>query len=374
MNKEKRCLELEEENKNTSYDVIIVGAGPAGSASAISLAQKSLKVGLIDIIHPNRPKVGESIPAAIKRLLQRLDIKGIESILRPNEYKSCISTASAWGENQWHYQDAILNPEGNGWHIDRNAFDAALYQQALEKGVIPIRNQVKSVTVQEDYYTVKLKSQTENSNSILHTKWLIDATGRASKVGRSLGFEKEKLSEQMAAIAWVNTIEDCDFSTRIKSVNNGWWYTALLPNQKRIIAFHGLLDEVQQRVHAPDVFIESFNNANLVKNKISSSQITGKIQGKDASFGKLTTIAQHRFFAVGDAAVAFDPLAAQGIFFALYSGIQASEAIIKSQENPTLKDTFCSTFVEQIERVFQYNQKTLKLHYNNEIRFLNEAY
>lgn len=374
MNKEKKCLELEEENKNISFDVIIVGAGPAGCASAIALAQKSLKVGLIDIVRPNKPKVGESVPAAIKRLLKHLDINGIAAILTPDDYKPCISNASAWGNNQWHYQDGLLNPEGNGWHLDRNAFDAALYQKAVEKNVIPINNLVKNVTAQKDYYTINLKNQTSNSTNILQTKWLIDATGRASKVGRSLGFEKEQLSEQMAAIAWVNTIADRDFSTRIKSVNNGWWYTALLPNQRRIIAFHGLLDEVRQHVHMPDVFIQSFNEANLIKGKISSNQIIDKIQGKDASFGKLTTLAYHRFFAVGDAAIAFDPLAAQGIFFALYSGIQASEAIIKSQEKPMLKDTFCTNFVQQMERVFQYNQKTLKLHYNSEIRFLDEAY
>jgi flavin-dependent dehydrogenase len=374
MKQEKKCLKLEEENKNTSYDILIVGAGPAGCASAITLAQKSLKVGLIDLIHPNRPKVGESVPAAIRRLLKHLGIDGITSVLTDNEYKPCISNASAWGQNEWHYQDALLNPEGNGWHIDRNAFDKALYKKAIEQGIIPIKNQLKSVTAKKEGYIITLKDQTSSSTNILQTKWLVDATGRASKVGRALGFEKDKLSEQMAAIAWVDTIEDCDFSTRIKSVSNGWWYTALLPNQKRIIAFHGLLDDVRQQVHTPDAFVESFNEANLLRDKMSTNQIIGKIQGKDASFGKLTKVAEHRFFAVGDAAIAFDPLAAQGIFFALYSGIQASEAILKSEENSALKDEFRSTFIEQIEGVFQHNQRTLKLHYNDEIRFLSEAY
>ncbi|MFK7948452.1 MAG: NAD(P)/FAD-dependent oxidoreductase [Saprospiraceae bacterium] len=374
MNTDNKCITSEEENNMTFYDIIIVGAGPAGCASAITLAQHGLNVGLVDEINPHKPKVGESIPSAIKRLLTQLGINNINTILNDDEYKPCVTNASAWGSEHWQYQDAILNPEGNGWHIDRNAFDAALYQYTIRNGVIPIKNQVKNVIDNDNYYTINLKNNTNENKTVLNTKWIIDATGRSSKVGRSLGFHKEKLSEQMAVIAWIKTDKDKDFATRIKSVQNGWWYTALLPNQRRIAAFHGLVEDVQQLVHNSDRFTNLFNSANLIKSTINNTQIINRVEGRNANFGKLNVIANHRFLAVGDAAISFDPLAAQGIFFALYSGIKAGEVIAKSCENPNHQNKIIESYLNQIESVFQYNRKTLKLHYNNEVRYLDEPY
>lgn len=374
MHKEKRCITLEEENKQDIFDVIIVGAGPAGCASAILLAEQSLKVGLIDEVNPNKPKVGESIPAATKRLLQRLNIPSITTLLNADEYKPCASNASAWGTPHWHYQDALMNPEGSGWHIDRNAFDAALYQKATENGTIPIQNQVKNVIKNNSDYFITLKKTSTTAPQKLYAKWIIDATGRASKIGRSLGFEREEFSEQVAAIAWVKTAKDRDFSTRIKSVKNGWWYSALLPNQRRIIAFHGLREAVAKLIQEPSIFVESFNEANLIKSRINAEQILHKLQGRDASFGKLKTVAAHHFLAVGDAAISFDPLAAQGIFFALYSGIKAGEAILKSYADPSAEARNLDIYTKQVDDIFQYNHKNLKAHYHNELRFLKENY
>ena len=104
--------------------------------------------------------------------------------------------------------------------------------------------------------------------------------------------------------------------------------------------------------------------------------IEEELNGSDGVIirGKLKTIIKHRFLAVGDAAISFDPLAAQGIFFALYSGIKAGEAIAKSFRNTNHQDQILQLYLNQVESVFEYNRKTLKLHYNNEIRYLNEVY
>ena len=167
----------------TNYDIVVVGAGPAGSATAIILAQAGYRVAIIDSISPRRPKVGESITAATMRLLRRIGINSLSDLLTSNQYKPCVANVSAWGSNQWVYQDAIQNPEGHGWHINRKQFDKALLRRAIEHKGVFIKGKLRTVQKNKEGYAINwFRSDKKKSNAIIHTKWIIDATGRASKV------------------------------------------------------------------------------------------------------------------------------------------------------------------------------------------------
>ncbi|MEP7218437.1 MAG: tryptophan 7-halogenase, partial [Bacteroidota bacterium] len=57
-------------------------------------------------------------------------------------------------------------------------------------------------------------------------------------------------------------------------------------------------------------------------------QITGKLRSADARSSRLDRCYGDGWLAVGDAAVAFDPLSSQGILFAIYSGLKGGEALM----------------------------------------------
>lgn len=357
------------------FDVVIAGAGPAGAATAIILRQNGYRVALIDSISATQPKVGESIPAATSRLLKRLGIEQLADLLASHEYKPCIANASAWGSDHWVYQDAFTNPEGHGWHIDRKRFDAALRERAITAGVVYLKGKVRLIEAQEGGYQIDWRStEIASKNAMIQTKWIIDATGRASKIARLLEISKTAYSEQMAAVGWFHAPDnDQDQVTRIKSVRNGWWYTALLPNQTRIAVFHGLLATVRQLTHQPTAFIQAFESAQLLNIPSTDWQLKQAIQARDASVSLLNTLAKDYFLAVGDAALSFDPLSSQGIFFALYSGIQGAETVIRREEFGAITLPF-ERYTTQVQRVFQANQKSRAYFYQSERRFLEETY
>ena len=59
---------------NYDYDVLIVGAGPAGAACALGLAESGLRVGLLDKARFPRDKVcGDAIPGPTLKALARLN-------------------------------------------------------------------------------------------------------------------------------------------------------------------------------------------------------------------------------------------------------------------------------------------------------------
>lgn len=334
------------------YDYIIVGAGPAGSATASLLAQEGHTVALVDDANPTEWRVGESLPGAATRLLNRLGIEHLEKLLAPEHFKSCTANASAWGSDVWQFQDALRNPEGGGWHLMRHEFDKALKRYARHSGATAIAARVhNSVQRSDGSFELTLKE-----GGHLHSNYLIDATGRSSAMARRLGMERQRVVEQLAAYTWLKpNAGDEDNTTRVKSVAHGWWYTSRLPNNYRVLAYHGNAETVSSMQHSPQQFVEACNATDIIpptpdgQYPLKLSQLHQSVKAHDAGISKLIQPYGHRWLAVGDAALSFDPLSSQGIFFALYSAIRGAEALLNGSEQALAQ------YAARVHSVFEGN-------------------
>ncbi|MDB5267916.1 MAG: FAD-binding protein [Hymenobacter sp.] len=355
------------------YEVVIAGAGPAGCAAALMLHRAGRRVCLVDENPTPGPKVGESLPGAASRLLHQLGIAGLGNLLAPADYHACAANASAWGSEQWTYQSALANPEGGGWHLNRAAFDAALHRHAGAAGVPCYAAQVNELSrAATAEWLVQLKHA--GDTKAIRTAWLIDATGRRAYVCRRQHLAREQLDTQMAAVSWVpSATHDHDRTTRIKSVPTGWWYTARLPTGRRVICFHGLPAAVAAHLKNPTAFFAAFDATGILPYAASPAEPM-EIKGMDASVARLPRAATAGLLAVGDAALAFDPISSQGIFFALYSGIKGAETIIRILAAPHQETLAFENYQAQVNRVFEANQRSRKLFYTSEFRYLSEAY
>lgn len=293
------------------FDVVIGGAGPAGSSAAIILAKAGYKVALADDVNKKQWKVGESLPAAAIRLLRRLGIPDMDHLMGPGTYKNCVANASAWKSDQWTYKDALMNPEGGGWHLMRHLFDEALRQKAIEAGAHLLSARVHDIIpLSPTGFKVELKPHPIGGPKHLQAKWLIDATGRNTVIARRQGVEKERIDSQLAAYSWLIPHEgDVDNTTRIKSVPDGWWYTSRLPNSHRIIAFHGTAKMVSRMTKNVSFFLTACNQTDLIPYavQLTPSHLRGPVCAHDAGVSKLLQPFGNRWLAIGDAALSFDP-------------------------------------------------------------------
>ena len=361
------------------YDVVIAGAGPAGCAAAIRLKQMNLKVCLIDDRDASRLKVGESLPGAAIRLLATLGIEDLEKLMPRKNYIESKANISAWGKEGWEHSDAISNPEGGGWHIQRNVFDAALLKYAKEKGVHHYKGKIgriKKVTKSnKETCLIEFKTKKETLPDQLISKWVIDGTGRSSAVLKQFEIERVEYGEQWAVICWMKSSkEDVDTSTRIKSVKNGWWYTSKLPDNSRVVVFHGLSDSAAYLVRNPNEFIRQINKIGLISYQVSIGDMLQEVSVKRAGVSKPTQVIDANWLAIGDAALSFDPISSQGIFFALYSGIRGAETIacILNSEEKTLR--YLQDYSKKIHKVFTSNERSRKYFYTQEVRYQEDPY
>ena len=75
--------------------------------------------------------LGKSIPPDTGLMFRSL---GIWDDFVAEEHAPCLGRRSAWGENRLGYNDYLYNPHGQGWHLDRQRFDAFLLTQTASGG------------------------------------------------------------------------------------------------------------------------------------------------------------------------------------------------------------------------------------------------
>jgi flavin-dependent dehydrogenase len=152
--------------------------------------------------------------------------------------------------------------------------------------------------------------------------FLVDATGRGARLTRGAGARTVRDDPQVAWIAAYGTAaDDRDARTLVEAVDDGWWYTSLAPGNRRVVGFVTL-------PHTPVDFAERLAATTHVAARVRGARLLDGPRATDASSAHLAPVAGPGWLAVGDAALAFDPLSSQGLFDALYTGMQGARAVL----------------------------------------------
>ncbi|MFP8965211.1 NAD(P)/FAD-dependent oxidoreductase [Pokkaliibacter sp. CJK22405] len=371
-------------------DIIILGAGIAGCSAAAQLARTGFNVLLVQAPSQKTPRyrVGESLPGAALRMLRHLGIHHLNELLSEGQYRPSAGNMTSWRGSDWQYRDAIQDPEGAGWHLDRAAFDEALLNYAIAQGATLIEAEIQELAHNGAVYRLSGISSADQSYQ-LEAPWIIDATGKQGWLVRRLAGNPQRLSDQWALVCWMNAHpEDEDDITRLISEQKrsrlesvkphhakthrskptlGWWYSARLPDNKRVLAFHGSAAEVAEGYRDLPKWLTSAKASGVLPEgyeNLSEAQIVA-VKSCDASVQLSPSVAGKGWLAVGDAALSFDPLSSQGMFFALYSGIRGAEAISQSLNTPAFAKAAMGEYADKVGKVLASNQRARSLFYGD---------
>jgi flavin-dependent dehydrogenase len=160
------------------------------------------------------------------------------------------------------------------------------------------------------------------------TRWLLDATGRRALIATSRG-EPSLERDKLVAHCRVEEVEaaDLDARTWIESVEDGWWYSALLPGRRRMLAFFTDSDlPAAGLARAPEGFSRLLGGTRQMKAWGAKKQGT-RIRRFPAASLSRKAFSGNGWIALGDASLTFDPVSSQGIFHALYTGLRGAQAV-----------------------------------------------
>ncbi|MDR5615773.1 tryptophan 7-halogenase [Arsenophonus sp.] len=298
-------------------EVLIVGAGPAGTVAARLLALAGIKVVLVDRVNIEQQKIGESLPGAARPMLERL---GLVSWVEKSSSIINKGNLSCWGGTQLVATDFIRDPYGCGWHLDRQQFDQNLRDAAEDAGALMIKGRISSVVENSDGIQAKVGDQS------ITAQWVIDASGNSRFVASMFGVSKHRDAPLFALYAWCknNTV---DTRSVVEAVPTGWWYTAGLPDEQRVLAFFSLPEQIKI-LRDKDNFISALKETIHIANWCPAAGISSSpLQVTEATGSYLDKVFGARWLAVGNVALSFEPLSSQGIYNAIYTGLRGAEAV-----------------------------------------------
>ncbi len=347
-----------------TWDVVVAGAGPAGSVAALVLAHAGRRVMLVDDVLSTKPKIGESLPGAARPLLQDL---GLLSLVEKEPHLPSYGNVSAWGTEQLIATDFIRDPHGIGWHLDRAKFDLDLRQNAQKAGAVMQAAQVRSLTRQHKSWYVKLSNGKTHS-----THWLVDATGRRSALAHNLGINRQRDDSLVALCGWaIPADNDLDSRALVESTPEGWWYTARLPNNLRVVVLHVDRKHAISILNQPETWLMMLSRTVHVSHVLSGAVFKDKPYGTEACGGRLDCFSGQNWLAVGDAALSFDPLSSQGMLNALYTGMRAGQTVHAALSG---NDELVSTYEAQLENIRQAYLQHHRIFYQMEQRWLHNSF
>jgi flavin-dependent dehydrogenase len=332
------------------YNVAILGGGPAGAAVALSLQKHtpSLAVAIIESSDYGQQRIGETLPPTVQPLLAQL---GVWESFLAEDHLPAYGTWSAWGTDELESNEFIYGKFGRGWHLDRRRFDAMLAREAATRGVELLTNSCPANFSLPEACAKDAPRQTEvcrtfseqshkrrwrltirnndNERFPIEADFVVDATGKRASFATRQGARKILFDQLLGAFVFLKCdATTADSCTLVEAAEDGWWYSALLPGSGIVAAWMSDADIVgKHRLKDASRWFEQMQRTVHTKHRLLPAEPLNKPELHAAYSHRLDRMAGDRWLAVGDAAMAFDPLSSQGIFKALRSGILASYAI-----------------------------------------------
>jgi geranylgeranyl reductase family protein len=305
-------------------DVVVVGAGPAGAAVAILLAEAGWHVALLDKAGFPRPKIcGEYLSPEASRILDRLGaLKTVDQagaqplrgmrIVAPDgtALDGAYPTSGPWRG----YRDHALA-------IPREALDRILVERAKSLPVeVRERHRVTGL-VRDSGHVAGVTAQDEDGRKLeIRARLVVGADGRSSVVAASLGLVRPHPFRRMALIQHVAGLEG--LGDRGEIYIDPPDYAILNPVAPGLVN----LGLVVPLAHAAPWSgrLETFFRARLKQLRHLAPRVAGmEPAGRLMAMGPLAyRVGEPRVGGVllaGDAAGFYDPFTGEGLFTALRS-------------------------------------------------------
>jgi flavin-dependent dehydrogenase len=311
------------------HDVVILGGGPAGAAAALSLRSHApaLSVALVEQSVYDAPRVGETLPPTVRGVLAQL---GVWETFAAEGHVAAYGARAAWGSDEPFDNEFILHPAGRGWHLDRRRFDRMLWREAGRRGVNTYSGHKFTGTLDKDGgWLLNFKSGQEGE-ALIEASFVIDATGRRAAFATGRGVRKV-LTDRLLGVSVTFGARDAeppaDTYTLVEAWEEGWWYSALLPEDKLVVFCMTDADILKRRsLNSQAAWLDLLGQTRHTRERLRNTTPLDAPSVHAAHTQRLERVTGDRWLAVGDAATTFDPLSSQGILKGLRSGVLASYA------------------------------------------------
>ena len=311
----------------SSCEVLIVGAGPAGSALARALARTGRDVLLVEARrHPRTKTCAEYASPRILEELRRLNIPAADwqQYAVPLHGMQIIA-----GDGQFRLRYADGGGERTAWGLDRPSFDSLLSRAAAGAGATVAERTAFQRPLLADGRVDGAVLRDADGEHEIRARWLVGADGARSRVARALGVSRQRLApRRLGLIARYEGVPELEGHGEMH-VGNGFYVgLAPVPNgQLNVGMALRLPRNGNARLPAEQRFESAIAALPAVAARLRGSRRLTPIHGAAPIGHRVTRAAGPGWVLIGDAAGFIDPFTGEGIYRALRSARLAAEAL-----------------------------------------------
>ncbi len=308
--------------KEESYDVIVVGAGPAGSVTAKTAAEYGLDVLLIE----RNQEIGVPVKCA------EGVSKEIEKFVAPDKKWVCaeVKGANIYGPDGTKVVLSAETMDEVGYVLERRIFDKFLATEAARAGAeVRVKTEAYGV-IEEDEYAKGVYARAMGEDTRIHAHVVVGADGVESKVGRWAGINTRLRPSNISVCA---EFLMCDIELN-KDYSEFFLGSEVAPKGYAWIfpkggdcanVGLGIGGDVSDEKHRAIDYLKAF-----VRNRFPDGKIVAEMYGAVPLSGPIYESVADGLILVGDAARQVNPLTGGGILYAMHAGEIAGDVIAKA--------------------------------------------
>ena len=328
-------------DSNAARDVIVIGGGPAGAATATLLARGGRDVLLLERERFPRFHIGESLMPATYWSLERLgmlDRMGRSVFPRKHSVQFFLPNGKATAP--FYFADVDPHESSVTWQVDRGEFDRMLLDNAAQAGVEVRHGVAVREVLFEDGRAVGVRAADGGGREReIPAKVIVDASGQSALLSRTLKLRTFDPMLKNAAVftryrgARRDPGRDAGAILVLHtSQKNSWFWFIPLPDGLTSIGVVGRLDYlISSRAADPvQVFEEELALCPALGERLREAERVEWMRVlKDFTYVS-RRVAGDGWILAGDAFGFLDPVYSSGVLLALKSGEFAADAIIAS--------------------------------------------
>ncbi len=338
-----------------SYDLIVVGAGPAGATAVLYARRLGLRVLLLDKARFPRDKVcGDALSGKAVNILRELDL-----LDRVADLPGALINVVTFGSPKHTHIDIDLRRSNRpdlstGYVIRREVFDHFLFCEASRAADRTLEGFTVKDILGEDGYVTGVSGTTEDGREdTFHSKVVLGADGFSSVVARKLDLYQHDSQHWVVALRqYYRDVKGLDNQIELHFIDEvipGYFWIFPIEDNLANVGI-GMLHEY---IKANDVDLRV-----ALKNAVDSPAFRDRfdvaVPLEEPIGWNLPVGSSHRmnhgdgFMLLGDAAGLIDPFTGEGIGNAFYSAKIAVEVAREAIDHSDVSGSFLRRYDDRL--------------------------
>jgi flavin-dependent dehydrogenase len=362
-----------------SYDVAIIGGGPAGSTAATLLSKAGRRVIVLERDKFPRFHIGESLLPFSMQTFTRL---GLQEKLRAGfleKFGGEIAEAGGEKAAKFYFKDGFGSRTDRSYQVTRSKFDKMLLDHAAESGA-EVREETLVENVDFDRDSAMLSLRRDAHSRVLgraetllseniRARYVVDASGRNSVIGNKFKLKKSyQHLQKLSLFAHYEGLEreegiDATLTRMVRTLQSWFWVIPLENDRTSIGIVLEAADFKSSGLSAEEFFERAIAEQPLVRNRIGAGRRVSQVYtAADFSY-RSERLTGDRWLLAGDAAGFIDPVFSSGVFLAVLAGEQAADVLDEVLDHP-----------KRARRLFRHYERLVNRAMDVYLRFVESWY